>query len=199
MKKLKVGLFFGSFNPVHNGHLIIAKHISQFTDVDEVWLMVSPQNPFKRAASLLNENHRYFLILSAIENENKIKASNIEFKLPKPSYTADTLVYIKEKYPKNEFVIIIGSDSYQNIHKWKNAKYILDNFQVYIYNRPSFIIEKSGNEKHKIIDAPLIEISSSIIRKYILAGKSIRYLVPDVVKEEIERNLYYANSLENPT
>jgi nicotinate-nucleotide adenylyltransferase len=198
MKKIKIGLFFGSFNPVHNGHLIIAKHISQFTDLDEVWLVVSPQNPFKQAATLLNENHRYFLIQAALENEKNLKASNIEFKLPKPSYTADTLVYLKEKFSESEFVIIVGSDSYQNIEKWKNANFILDNFQIYIYNRPNFQLNKTVNKNHKIIDAPLIEISSSKIRKYIHDGKSIRYLVPDIVKEEIEKNLYYRSSLENP-
>lgn len=196
---MKIGLFFGSFNPVHNGHLIIASYISQNSGVDEVWFVVSPQNPFKKPGSLLNENHRYFLLKAAVENEKKIKISNVEFKLPKPSYTADTLVYLKENYPQHQFTIIIGSDSYQNINNWKNALYILENFEIFIYNRPGFILQETFNIKHKVIEAPLLEISSTEIRKMIREGKSVRFWVPDVVYKEIEKNLYYSSQSENPS
>lgn len=196
---MNVGLFFGSFNPVHNGHLIIASHISQYTGLDEVWFIVSPQNPFKKTGSLLNENHRYFLLKAAVENEKKIKVSNVEFRLPKPSYTADTLVYLREAYPQDDFTIIIGSDSYHNINNWKNSFYILENFEIFVYNRPGFILQETFNIKHKVIEAPLLEISSTEIRKMIRAGKSVRFWVPDVVYEEIEKNLYYRSYSENPT
>src|SRR6478672_4307435 len=120
-----IGLYFGSFNPVHHGHLIIAKHLLNQKLVDEVWFVVSPQNPFKNSGTLLNENHRYFLLQEAIEGEQKLKVSNVEFKLPKPSYTVNTLSYLQEKYPDHSFSIIMGSDSFQNIEKWKNAEVII--------------------------------------------------------------------------
>jgi len=196
---MKIGLFFGSFNPVHHGHLIIANHIAMTSDVDEVWFILSPQNPFKKEGSLLNENHRFHLLQLAIEGEKKLKASNIEFKLPRPSYTIDTLTYLKEKYPSHLFSIIIGSDSFQNIEKWKNADVILKNYPFIIYKRPGFEIEKTFSAMVTVADAPLLEISSTHIRYMIKKGQSIRYLVPDVVKEEIENNMYYSSVLENPT
>ncbi|RYD83100.1 MAG: nicotinate (nicotinamide) nucleotide adenylyltransferase, partial [Sphingobacteriales bacterium] len=128
---MKIGLYFGSFNPIHHGHLIIANHLINETDLQEVWLMVSPQNPFKASAVLLNEHHRFHLVQTALENETKIKASNIEFKLPKPSYTVNTLTYLKEKYPQHEFYIIMGSDGFQNINKWYNAEVIIKNYPIY--------------------------------------------------------------------
>ncbi len=195
---MKVGLFFGSFNPIHHGHLIIANHIAETSNFNEVWFVVSPQNPFKKAGSLLNENHRYSLIKLAIEGEKKLKASNIEFKLPRPSYTIDTLIYLKEKYPGYSFSIIIGSDSYRNIEKWKNAQVIISNYPIVIYNRPGFEISEPTPDSVSIISAPLLEISSTHIRYMIKTNKSIRYLVPDVVKEEIERNQFYSSLLENP-
>jgi nicotinate-nucleotide adenylyltransferase len=194
---MKIGLYFGSFNPIHTGHLIIANHIANNTELNEVWFVVSPQNPFKNTHSLLNEQHRLSLIKIAIEGEKKLKASNVEFKLSKPSYTADTLLYLSEKYPKHIFSIIMGSDGFQNIEKWKNYKYIINNFNIFIYQRPSFLIEKS-KENITIVDAPLLEISSTQIRKNIKDKKSIRYLVTDAVMEEIELKNYYKNSLENP-
>jgi len=188
---MKIGLYFGSFNPVHNGHLIIANHVINFTDLQQVWFVISPQNPFKPSASLLNEYHRFHLVQSAIEGEIKLKASNIEFKLPKPSYTVDTLAYIREKYPQYEFSIIMGSDSFCNLKKWKNCEIIINNYSLYIYEREGFKIENSLNANIKIIEAPFLQISSTHIRKLIKLHKSIRYLVPDIVKEEIERNGYY--------
>ena len=188
---MKIGLYFGSFNPVHNGHLIIANHVINFTDLQQVWFVISPQNPFKPSASLLNEYHRFHLVQSAIDGETKLKASNIEFKLPKPSYTVDTLAYIKEKYPQFEFSIIMGSDSFCNLKKWKNYEIIINNYSLYIYEREGFKIDNSLNANIKIIEAPFLQISSTHIRKLIQLRKSIRYLVPDIVKEEIERNGYY--------
>jgi len=196
---MKVGLFFGSFNPVHHGHLIIANHIVQTSDLSEVWFVVSPQNPFKKAGSLLNEQHRFHLLQLAVEGETKLKASNIEFKLPRPSYTIDTLIYLKEKYPAYQFSIIMGSDGFQNIESWKNSAVILRDYKIIIYKRPGFEINADLPSSITVTEAPMLEISSTHIRYMIKSGKSIRYLVPDVVKEEIERNLYYRSALENPT
>ena len=194
-----IGLYFGSFNPVHNGHLIIASHILNTGLADEIWFVVSPQNPFKNSAGLLNQNHRLHLVQVAIDGELNMKASNIEFKLPKPSYTITTLTYLQEKYSKQQFAIVMGSDGFQNIGKWKNAEAILNNYQIIIYRRPGFVINEQQPERIHIVDAPLLEISSTLIRTLIREKKSIRYLVPDAVKKEIEEENYYASSLENPT
>jgi nicotinate-nucleotide adenylyltransferase len=195
---MKIGLYFGSFNPIHHGHLIIASHLINQTDLNEVWLIVSPQNPFKNAAGLLNEHHRFHLVQTALENETKIRASNIEFKLPKPSYTVNTLTYLKEKYPQHEFFIIMGSDGFQNINKWHNADVIIKNYPIYIYKRPGFEVTENFGAEITILHAPLLEISSTHIRKLIKENKSIRYLVPEEVREEIDKNNYYRSSLENP-
>ena len=135
---MKIGLYFGSFNPVHAGHLIIASHILNETDIEKVWLVVSPQNPFKQENGLLNEYHRLHLVQLATEQDNRIKASDIEFGLPKPSYTINTLTYLAEKFPDHEFSIIMGSDSFQNLHKWKNAELIIRDYEIYVYPRPGF-------------------------------------------------------------
>ncbi|HPH84713.1 MAG TPA: nicotinate (nicotinamide) nucleotide adenylyltransferase [Ferruginibacter sp.] len=196
---MKIGLYFGSFNPIHIGHLIIANHISHHTDLQEVWFIVSPQNPFKNSRTLLNENHRLNLVKTAIEGEDTLRASNVEFKLPKPSYTINTLTYLAEKYPNHEFVLVMGSDGFENLPQWKNGENILKNYPIYIYKRPGFEISNTFNANISIMDAPLLDISSTRIRELIAKGKSIRYLVPDSVKEEIERNHYYRSSLENPS
>ncbi|HMG83935.1 MAG TPA: nicotinate (nicotinamide) nucleotide adenylyltransferase [Ferruginibacter sp.] len=188
---MKIGLYFGSFNPIHIGHLIIANHVANATDLQKVWFVVSPQNPLKQSASLLNEYDRLHLINISIEGENKLKTSNVEFALPKPSYTVDTLAYLTEKYPEHKFSIIMGSDSFSNITKWKNYTVILKNYPLYIYKRPGFEIDISLKKDLVQLDAPLLEISSTRIRELIKKGKSIKYLLPDVVKEEIERNGYY--------
>jgi len=188
---MKIGLFFGSFNPVHTGHLIIANHVANNTDLQQVWFVVSPQNPFKQSSSLLNEYHRLHMIQSAIDGENKLRASSVEFKLPKPSYTVDTLAYLAEKHPGHEFSLILGSDSFQNLNKWKNYEVLVKNYSFYIYMRPGFEIKQDWGANIILLAAPLLEISSTRIRDMIKEKKSIRFLVPDSVKDEIEANSYY--------
>ena len=188
---MEIGLYFGSFNPVHIGHLIIANHVANNTQLQQVWFVVSPQNPFKSSVSLLNQHHRLHMIKSAIEGENKLRASSVEFNLPKPSYTVDTLAYLKEKHPGHHFSIILGSDGFQNIDKWKNHEVILANHPVYVYKRPGFDIMGDLAARVTLLSAPLLEISSTHIRDMIKERKSIRFLIPDVVKEEIESNGYY--------
>ena len=196
---MKVGLYFGSFNPIHIGHLIIANHIAYNTELDEVWFIVSPKNPLKESASLLNEHHRYSLVKIAIEDEKKLKANNVEFLMPKPSYTIDTLIYLSEKFKQHSFTLIIGSDSYFNFSKWKNYKQIILNYNILIYPRPCFPIKTDLPGNVKVIDAPLLEISSTQIRRNIKERKSIRYLVTDKVMDEIELKGYYRSELENPS
>jgi nicotinate-nucleotide adenylyltransferase len=188
---MKVGLYFGSFNPIHVGHLIIANHVVNNTALDQVWFVVSPQNPFKQSTSLLNEYHRLHMVSLAIEGETKLKASSVEFKLPKPSYTIDTLTYLHEKHPENEFSIVMGSDGFQNINKWKNYSTLVKNYSFHIYVRPGFEVQDNFGASINILKAPLLDISSTAIRNMIIEKKSIRFLVPDMVKEEIERNAYY--------
>ncbi len=193
-----IGLYFGSFNPIHHGHLIIAQHLLNNKYVDEIWFVVSPQNPFKNSQGLLNEQHRFFLLQEAIEGEKYMKVSNVEFKLPKPSYTANTLTYLKEKYPTHQFSIIMGSDSFQNLGKWHNADVIIKNYPIIIYKRPGFEIDNTLQATISVADAPLLQISSTHIREMIRSGQSIRYLVPDVVQKELEIKGYYRSSRENP-
>ncbi len=188
---MKIALYFGSFNPVHMGHLIIANYIANNTGVDQVWFVISPQNPLKINGNLLNKYHRKYLIDIAIEGENKLRSSTIEFSLPIPSYTIDTLTYLKEKYPDYLFSVIVGSDSLQNFPKWKNYRLLVKNYQILVYERPSFNSENTLRENVIKLKAPLLDISSTQIRKMIKTGRSIRFLVPDAVKEEIERNHYY--------
>lgn len=188
---MKIGLYFGSFNPVHNGHLIIAKHVINNTDLKQVWMVISPQNPLKKSNSLLNKYDRLNMVQSALEGETKIKASTIEFNLPTPSFTIDTLAYLKEKHKQHQFSIIMGSDSFTNIKKWKNYEMIIKNYEIYIYQRTGYPIQNTEETIVNKLEAPLIEISSSAIRKIIKDGKSIRYLVPDVVDQQIKENKYY--------
>lgn len=188
---MKVGLYFGSFNPVHIGHLIIANFAANETDLDQVWFVISPQNPFKQSNSLLNEYHRLHLVKTAIEGENRLRASNVEFSLPKPSYTCDTLAYLTERHPDYEFCLLMGSDGFQNLDKWKNYQSIIANHRIYIYKRPGYEIGEILGARVQVLEAPLLEISSTRIRQLIREKKSIRFLVPDTVKDEIERSGYY--------
>lgn len=188
---MKIGLYFGSFNPVHHGHLIIANHLVQETDLQQVWFVISPQNPFKQSQSLLNEYHRLHLVQLAIEGEKNLKASDIEFRLPKPSYTVTTLQYLGEKYPEHEFSIIMGSDSLKNLDKWHNAEVIMLRYHLYVYKRAGFGVREDLPIRKTVLDAPLLQISSTHIRELVKQGKSIRYLVPDIVKDDIEANHYY--------
>ena len=182
---MKIGLFFGSFNPIHNGHLIIVNHILNETDLDKIWFVISPLNPFKTSESLLNEYDRFHLVQKAIEGDLRLKASDIEFTLPKPSYTIHTLTYLKEKYPEHVFTLIMGSDGFQNLDKWKNAELIARDYSIIIYKRPGFDIINKLNANILVLEAPLLSISATYIRRLIEQGKSIKYLVPPAVEEEI--------------
>ena len=189
---MNIGLYFGSFNPVHVGHLIIANHILNHTNLEKIWFVVSPQNPFKTESNLLNEYHRLHLVRIATEDDIRIRVSDIEFGLPKPSYTATTLAYLSEKHPEHQFSVIMGSDSFQNIHKWKNFETIANNYPVYVYKRPGFEITGDGPVKElHVLEAPLLQISATHIRDNIKNKKSVRYMVPDKVLEEIEKGGYY--------
>jgi nicotinate-nucleotide adenylyltransferase len=191
MPAMRIALYFGSFNPIHTGHLIIASHVANLSEIDQVWFVVSPQNPFKHSNTLLNEYHRLHLVQMATKEDPRLRAMDVEFHLPKPSYTADTLAYLTEKYPQHTFFILMGSDSYQNIDKWKNPKYLQENFHFLVYKRPGFHVPEEPKMNITFLEAPLLEISSTYIRGLIKAGKSIKYLVPDVVAHEIMSNTYY--------
>ena len=188
---MKIGLYFGSFNPIHTGHLIVASHVANHTDMQQVWFIVSPQNPLKPSSVLLNEYHRLHLVRLAVEDDFRLRASEVEFKLPRPSYTIDTLTYLQEKYPQHQFSIIMGSDSFQNLPKWKNFEQLIKNHSFIIYKRPGFDVTETWNASVTILDAPMLQLSATAIRTNIQSGKTIRYLVPDKVREEIERNSYY--------
>lgn len=189
---MKIGLFFGSYNPVHIGHMIIAQYMLEFSDLDQVWLVVSPQNPFKKKETLLNEYERLNLVDLAIGDHLKIRSSNIEFHLPRPSYTIDTLVYLKEKHPTDQFCLIMGSDNLNSISKWKNSNIILRDYPILVYKRTGYI-EETNNIQGDIqfLDVPLLDISSTYIRENIKLGKDLRYFMPEPVYQYIrEYNLY---------
>ncbi len=190
----KTGLFFGSFNPIHIGHLIIANHIVEHTDLDEVWFVVTPHNPHKQKKSLLSDIQRLMMVRLAVENYPKLKASNIEFDLPQPNYTINTLTALQEKYPGKHFVLLIGEDNLPGFHKWKNYEAILQYYTIYVYPRPG--VKKPDNNilNHPsvhIINAPLMEISATRIRKDIKAGKNIRPLLPPEVFTYIDEMNFY--------
>ncbi|MGY5846111.1 nicotinate (nicotinamide) nucleotide adenylyltransferase [Salegentibacter sp. HM20] len=190
----KVGLFFGTFNPVHIGHLIIANHMAEFSDLDEVWLVVTPHNPFKKKGSLLENHHRLEMVFKACEGYENLKPSDIEFKLPQPNYTATTLAHLQEKYPTNEFCPIMGEDNLKSFHKWKNYEIILENHQIYVYPRiASGEIPDSFKDHPKInlVEAPIMEISSTFIRNAVREGKNIKPMLPDEVWGYIQLMNFY--------
>ena len=188
---MNIALYFGSFNPVHVGHLIIANTIISSIELDQLWFVVSPQNPLKPQVALLNEYHRKHLIDLSIDGERKLKTSNVEFNLPKPSYTIDTLTYLTEKHPSHNYSIVMGSDSYSNLDKWKNYELLIKSYRLIIYRRTGYEVPANLPGNIYAVDAPLLEISSTHIRELVRNNKSIKFLVPDVVKEEIERSHYY--------
>jgi len=189
----KVGLFFGSFNPIHTGHLIIANYMANYTDLDEVWLVVSPHNPLKKKDSLINMYDRLEMVNLAIEKAENIRSSTIEFSLPQPSYTIDTLVHLGEKYPTTNFVLIMGSDNLVSLKKWKNYEIILRDYHILVYPRPNYHIpaELENHPSITLTETPLMEFSSTFIRNAVKANKSIRYFVPEKVKEFIESKALY--------
>lgn len=189
---MKIGLFFGSFNPIHVGHMIIADYIAEYGDVDQVWLVVSPHNPLKKKESLANDYDRLHLVNLAIGDNERIKASNIEFSLPKPSYTIDTLTYLKEKYPKNSWTLIMGGDNLSSLPKWKNYELILRDNKIVVYSRPSYENGDLANHQNvQILDAPMLDISSTFIRKSIKAGRSVQYMLDKDVFEYIHNSTLY--------
>ncbi len=187
-----IGLFFGSFNPIHIGHLIIANIMAENTDLNKVWFVVSPQNPFKPSKGLLHEFDRYDMVKAAIGDNYKLEVSDVEFNLPKPSYTIHTLAYLTEKHPGKEFKVIIGEDNLESFVKWKNHEQILKQFGLYVYPRPH--VTNSELKRHpsvKLIEAPLLDISATYIRNCIKNNKSIRYLVPEPVEQLIRLKHFY--------
>lgn len=203
---MKVGLYFGTFNPIHIGHLVISNYMAEYTDLDQVWLIVTPQNPLKKKKSLLEDYHRLAVVKVAIEDNNKLRASDIEFNLPRPSYTTATLAYIKEKYPEHEFHLIMGEDNLRTFHKWRNYEHILESQKIYVYPRTLTIQEEEevheigslpDNElsRHPNVmvceEAPVMKVSSSVIRQAIKDGKDVRYLLTDPVYKYIDEMNFY--------
>lgn len=189
---MRIGLFFGSFNPIHIGHLIIANTIVEDAKADQVWFVVSPLNPFKSSNNLLHEFDRIKMVEAAIEDNFKLRASDVEFRMPKPSYTIDTLTYLSEKHPQHQFFLIIGEDNLEQFTRWKNWEKILENHGLFVYPRPDS--KDSPLKDHpqvRLIEAPKIDISATFIRKSIRENRSIRYLVPDRVLEMIESRKYF--------
>ncbi len=193
---MKIGLFFGSFNPVHIGHLIIANYMATQTDLDKVWLVVSPQNPLKPKKTLAKDYDRLHLVRLGIGDNPRLEASNVEFTLPKPSYTVDTLAFLREKYPEREFALIMGGDNLATIHLWKNYEFLLENFDIYVYKRPSVDLgDYALHPRVRVCEAPLLDISATYIRECLRKGQSVQYLVPDAVFEYLEHNNMYRRSI----
>jgi len=188
----KTGLLFGSFNPIHIGHLMIAGFMYEFSDLDELWFVVSPLNPLKEKKTLLPDHHRLEMVNRAIENDTRFKSCNIEFKLPRPSYTINTLTYLQDKYPNREFVIISGTDIFPTFHKWKNYEKLLEFYSFYVYPRPgSENHELSRHPSVKTFEAPMVEISASFIREAIREGKNMSYYVPEKTYQYIQEMHFY--------
>ncbi len=190
---MNIGLYFGTFNPIHVGHLIIANHMVEYSDLDEVWMVVTPHNPLKKKATLLDNYQRYEMVYRATEEYPLIKPSDIEFNLSQPSYTVNTLVHLQEKHPQHQFSLIMGEDNLYGLHKWKNHKEIIDNHAIYVYPRVfenKKELQISSDNIHKI-EAPIVEISSTHIRNAIKEGKNVKALLPASVWEYLEKMNFY--------
>ena len=193
---MKIGLYFGTFNPIHVGHLIIANHMAEHSVLEQIWMVVTPHNPHKEKNTLLDDRQRFHMVSLATEEYPKIKPSDIEFKLPQPNYTVNTLSHLKDKFPQHEFSLIMGEDNLKSLHKWKNYEYILENHDIYVYPRVS---ESTDTETSSIlnhlrvhkINAPIVEISSTFIRENIKNKKNVRPLLPEKVWQEIDHNNCY--------
>lgn len=193
MKK-KIGLFFGTFNPIHIGHLILANHLVEYSELEELWLVVTPHNPHKKKSSLLNNYHRYNMVWNLCADYPKLKPSDIEFNLPQPNYTVNTLAHLEEKFPDYDFTLIMGEDNLKSLPKWKNYEVILEKYHVMVYPRYSegeVAPELLNHPKILKIDAPRVEISSTFIRNAIREGKNVRPLLPEVVWKDIEESNFY--------
>jgi nicotinate-nucleotide adenylyltransferase len=189
---MKIGLFFGSFNPIHIGHLIIANTMASATDLEQVWFVVSPQNPFKKNSSLLHEFDRYDMVQRAISDNSLLKVTDIEFHMPKPSYTIDTLIRIQEKFPQHEFKLIMGEDNLAQFPKWKNHEQVLEYTGLYVYPRPQSASHGFKNHSAvRFVEAPLLDISATYIRSCLKNGSSIRYMVPESVEQMIRIRKFY--------
>lgn len=191
---MKIGLYFGTFNPIHVGHLIIANHMVEHTDLDQIWMVVTPHNPLKKKSTLLDDYHRLQMVYLATEDFPKLKPSDIEFKLSQPNYTVNTLVHLEEKFPSHKFSLIMGEDNLKSFHKWKNYEAILAHHDIYVYPRISTEAENSEFKNHPkihLIDAPVVEISSTFIRNNIKKGKNIQPLLPTKVWQYIDHNNFY--------
>jgi len=189
----RIGLFFGSFNPIHTGHLIIAEYMATRTDLEQVWFVVSPHNPLKLRSTLANDFDRLHMVQLAIDDNPRLKASNIEFSLPKPSYTIDTMVYLHEKYPQHQFSLIMGSDNLGSISKWKNYELLLERYTIHVYKREGIPIDQSliPTADIRIYDVPMLDISSTYIRQSIADGLSIRYMVPESIYQFLDGSRLY--------
>ncbi|UOE38616.1 MULTISPECIES: nicotinate (nicotinamide) nucleotide adenylyltransferase [Chryseobacterium] len=191
----KIGLFFGSFNPIHIGHLILANYILENSDMNELWFVVSPQNPFKEKKTLLKDNNRLEMVELAIKNYPSMRASNVEFGLPTPSYTIDTLTYLKEKYPNYSFSLIMGEDNLNSLHKWKNADLLIENHHIIVYPRiDTNQAKETSNIQHdniSVIHAPIIELSATEIRNMIKDGKNVRPMLPPEVFDYLDGSNFY--------
>lgn len=191
---MKIGLYFGTFNPIHAGHLIIANHMAEYSGLDQIWLVVTPHNPHKKKSTLLEDHHRLQMVHLATEDYPKLKPSDIEFRLPQPNYTVNTLAHLQEKFPTHEFSLIMGEDNLNTLHKWKNYEVLLQNHDIYVYPRIDMAEpdpEIPLQSRIQRVGAPVIEISSTFIRQSIKDGKNVRPLLPQKTWEYVEHNLFY--------
>ena len=191
---MKIGLYFGSFNPIHIGHLVIANHLAENSDLEQIWFVVTPHNPFKKKRSLLDDYQRLEMVYRATKEYTKLKPCDIEFTLPQPNYTINTLTYLQEKHPDNEFSLIMGEDNLKSFHKWRNYELILENHHIYVYPRISennIETQFDGHKKIHHIDAPIMELSSTLIRNAIKSGKNVKPMLPEFVWAYLDEMNFY--------